>query len=120
MQERTGRAAASSRCISKAVISNILLAGKLAKCRLDFGTALSKLPALSYARQLLEKKPVLDPPADHQKQSAAAGLGMFAMLLYAAPAQAAKYVPPALGTSDPVPVPDEFTIEDLGGLAILG
>ncbi|GAQ84354.1 hypothetical protein KFL_001860010 [Klebsormidium nitens] len=48
------------------------------------------------------------------------GWAAFASLLYAAPAQAAKYVPPPLGTSDPVPVPDDFTVEDLGGLAMLG
>eukprot|EP00243_Klebsormidium_subtile_P003235 TRINITY_DN16487_c0_g1_i1.p1 TRINITY_DN16487_c0_g1~~TRINITY_DN16487_c0_g1_i1.p1 ORF type:complete len:407 (+),score=21.78 TRINITY_DN16487_c0_g1_i1:104-1324(+) len=75
----------------------------------------------------LAREPVLEQSSesrDRKEKSAGAshqiGWAMFASLLYAAPAQAAKYIPPPLGTSDAVPVTDDFTVEDLGGLAMLG
>jgi hypothetical protein len=52
------------------------------------------------------------------------GCGSLLFLLNVDPAQAAKFVPPAetapLESSDPAPMVDGFTVEDLGGLAILG
>lgn len=52
------------------------------------------------------------------------GCGSLLFLLNVDPAQAAKFVPPAetapLESSNPAPMVDGFTVEDLGGLAILG
>lgn len=114
------RGAEAFRCVARAGIRHSQLSARPARLNVNFPGSQSATPLLGF----LARKPEREQSRDQDEKRVGVlhqiGWAMFASLLYAAPAQAAKYVPPPLGTSDPVPVAADITVADMGGLAMLG